>query len=151
VDYSDVVNQLTPCGLDCGRCADFKGGEIRELSTKMIELLGNYTRVAQMKAATKPEFEHYDEFLAILNSFSQASCSGCRLEESVRLMSCPIDCPLKDCSAKGVNFCFQCQEYPCENLSNSGFGEWVRQRNDRMKEIGVAAYMEERLKEPRYP
>jgi len=49
MDYPDIVKQLTPCGLDCGRCADLKGEEISTLSTKMIELLGNYSRVAQMK------------------------------------------------------------------------------------------------------
>ncbi|HWP96494.1 MAG TPA: DUF3795 domain-containing protein [Syntrophomonadaceae bacterium] len=151
MDYSDIVKQLTPCGLDCRRCANFADGEIKKLSAKMIELLGNYERVAKMKAATQPEFEHYLEFFTILKSFSGASCSGCRFEETVKLMSCPIDCPLKNCSEKGVDFCFQCLDYPCANLANSGFGEWVRKRNDRMKEIGVDSYLEERLKVPRYP
>lgn len=151
MDHPDIVNQLTPCGLDCGRCADFKGGEISILSTRLLQLLGNYSRVAQMKAAGKPEFENYDQFLTILKSFAQASCCGCRFTETIKLVSCPIDCPLKNCSDKGVDFCFQCADYPCEKLYSSSFGQWVRKRNDRMKEIGVPAYCEERFKEPRYP
>lgn len=153
MEYADLVKQLTPCGLDCIRCADYQDGEIKQLSSKLLGLLGNYARVAKMKAARKPEFEHYDKFISILSSLADGLCCGCRLEETIKLVSCPINCPLKDCSDKGVDFCYQCDDYPCEKLKlmNSNFGEYVRQRNDRMKEIGVAAYYNERFKQPRYP
>lgn len=151
MEYQDFISQLTPCGLDCIRCADYQNGEIKQLSSKLVELLGNYSRVAQMKAASKPEFEHYDQFLAILRSLAEASCCGCRLEETIKLVSCPIDCPIKECSDKGVDYCFQCADYPCEKLMSSGFGEWTRQRNDRIKEIGITAYCDERFKKHRYP
>ncbi|MDD5168299.1 MAG: DUF3795 domain-containing protein [Syntrophales bacterium] len=147
MEHTDAVRRLTPCGLDCERCADYSRGEIKVLSLRLLDILGNYRRVAGMKAAGKPEFEHYDNFVQILTSFSQAACSGCRSEE----VRCPIDCPFESCRGKGMDFCFQCGDYPCPRLFESEFGKQLRKRNDRMKEIGIDAYLEERMKLPRYP
>jgi len=44
---------------------------------------------------------------------------------------------------KGVDFCFQCDEFPCEKTS---FDPDLKQRwvqmNTRMKEVGVESYFE---------
>lgn len=147
MEYDDVVKRLTPCGLDCERCADYALGEIKGLSVALLGLLGNYQRVARMKAAGKPEFNHYAAFDEILTLFSKAACGGCRSDER----KCPISCPFESCRGKGLDFCFQCPDYPCEKLFESAFGERIRQRNDRMKALGVTSYYEEWMKLPRYP
>ncbi len=41
MNYEDVVRRLAPCGLGCSRCADYENGEIRELSLRLIQLLGD--------------------------------------------------------------------------------------------------------------
>lgn len=148
MNYNDVVKCLAPCGLDCARCADYENGEIKQLSSSLLELLGNYERLAKMKKESNPVFDNYAQFADILNSLSQASCSGCRGDN--------VKCPLSTCSAKAcqkeknIDFCFQCDEYTCEKQF---FGR-LRDRwiyiNDRMKEIGVVEYYLEQLKEPRY-
>ena len=147
MESTDVAKRLTPCGLDCERCADYDHGEIRRLSLRLLELLGNYQRVAKLKASGRPEFEHYGEFDKILRLFSQGACGGCRSDK----LQCPIACPFENCRGKGIDFCFQCPDYPCEKLSAGPFGENVRRRNDRLKEIGIIPYFEERMNEPRYP
>ena len=147
MEYSDVVKRLSPCGLDCERCADYSQGEIKHLSLRLLELLGNYQRVAQMKAPEKPELEHYNAFAKILKLFSEAACDGCRSDK----VQCPIICPFEPCRGKGIDFCFQCQEYPCNKLSTSEFGKRLCRRNDRMKEIGLVPYFKERMTLPRYP
>lgn len=148
MEYSEVVEHLAPCGFDCMRCADYEKGEIKELSSKLVQLIGNYSPVAKMKAHGKPVFIGYSQFEEILKSFSNASCSGCRGEN--------VQCPLTTCSAKnchkekGVDFCFQCDEYPCERQFDGSLrGRW-RNINDRMKEIGAVQYYTEQLKLPRY-
>jgi len=52
---------------------------------------------------------------------------------------------------KGVDFCFQCDEFPCEktNFDPDLKRRWF-QMNTRMKEIGVEAYFEETKDLPRY-
>lgn len=148
VEYSEVVKHLAPCGMDCSRCADFEKGKIRRLSTELIQLLGNYSPVAKMKCKGKPVFEGFPQFEEILTSFVMAACSGCRGDN----VQCPLtSCSAKDChKEKGVDFCFQCDEYPCERQFEGRLRDRWRCINDRMKEIGVVKYYTEQIKLPRY-
>ena len=146
--YGDAVQNLSPCGIDCGRCADNENGEIRQLSTRLIRLLGNYERLAKLKAEKNPVFEHYAQFEDVLRSFSQAACSGCRGDHVL----CPLDtCRAKECQReKQIDFCFQCGDYPCDKQFFGPLRDrWIH-INDRMKEIGAAAYYREQLEKPRY-
>jgi hypothetical protein len=61
-------------------------------------------------------------------------------------------CAARTCaSEKGVDFCFECGEYPC-NRNNYPPRLEVRWRtcNDRMREIGAEAFYDEQLGTPRY-
>lgn len=148
MDYNSVLKHLAPCGLDCGRCADYEHGEIKRLSAKFLQALGNnYARVAHMKSGSKEEFKNYVHFEEILTTFSQSSCSGCRGENIL----CPIECAAKTCTRdKGIDFCFQCTDYPCDNQFSGKLRERWISINNRMKEIGVIEYYFEQLKSPRY-
>lgn len=147
MEYPDVLKRLAPCGLDCSRCADYESGEIKRLSLSLLQALGNYNRVAKMKLDKKPVFNHYHQFEEILSSFSQASCSGCRGDNVL----CPIDCTAKTChKEKGVDFCFQCADYPCEKQFSGRLRERWKGINDRMKEVGVIQYYNEQKRLPRY-
>jgi len=146
--YEDVLQHLAPCGMDCNRCADYQNGEIKHLSQRLADLLGYYKPVAKMKAEGKPIYNNYPDFEEILKSFANASCSGCRGDN--------VQCPLTTCSAKtcqkekGIDFCFQCHEYPCDKQFSGRLRERWKNINDRMKEIGVSEYYCEQLKLPRY-
>lgn len=146
--YQDVLNYLAPCGLDCGRCADYEQGEIKELSRKLLKNLGNYSKLAKIKSDKSPIFKNYDNFEEILTQFSKASCSGCRGNN--------VLCPLENCAAKtcykekGVDFCFQCHEYPCEKQFSGRLRDMWIKINNRMKDIGVIEYYKEQSNRPRY-
>jgi hypothetical protein len=146
--YDDVVERLAPCGLDCSRCADYEDGEIRQMSTKLLEALGNYKTLAKMKSDGNGVFEGYDQFDALLKTFSQASCSGCRGDHVI----CPVTtCSAKHCQIeKKVNFCFECDEYPCEKQFSGRLRDRWLSINDRMQAIGAVAYYLEQVKQPRY-
>jgi len=148
MNYNEVLKRLAPCGLDCSRCADYEHGEIRDLSAKLLQTLGNnYDRVAKMKSGKKPVFQDYSIFKEILISFSQASCSGCRGENVL----CLIECTAKTCyKEKGIDFCFQCTNYPCDKQFSGKLRDRWKAINDRMKEIGAVEYYFEQLKLPRY-
>lgn len=145
--YEDVLKVLAPCGLDCGRCAGYEEGEIARLASRLTQLLAGYRRVADMRAAGEPMFGRYSQFEEILESFARAPCGGCRSAKA----SCPIDCKARTChKQQGVDFCFQCREYPCENPTFAPLKERWKQRNDRMKEIGAVEFYWEQNKLPRY-
>lgn len=148
MQYDEVLKHLAPCGLDCVRCADYEHGEIKQLSTKLLQALSNnYGRVAKMKSDKKPAYQNYSCFEEILISFSRASCSGCRGDNIL----CPIECTAKNCyKDKGIDFCFQCNEYPCDRQFSGGLRDRWMKINNRMKEIGVVEYYYEQIKLPRY-
>ena len=148
MNYADVLNYLAPCGLDCGRCADYDQGEIKELSRKLLKNLGNYSRLARIKSNKLPIFENYDYFESILTQFSKASCNGCRGNNVI----CPLEnCSAKNChKAKGVDFCFQCDEYPCEKQFSGRLRDRWIEIIDRLKVIGVIEYYKEQSYRPRY-
>jgi hypothetical protein len=133
--------------LDCARCAGFKAGEIKATSANLLELLGNYARLAGLRAETEPSFKSYSDFEQILTYFSHAECGGCRSEDA----KCQVNCAVRDCSReRGVDFCFHCDQYPCDEGLRSYIGERWQQFNDRMKAAGVENLYLEQIKKPRY-
>jgi hypothetical protein len=145
--YGEIVRRLAPCGLDCSRCVDYEDGEIRRLALRLLELLGNYERLALMKADFDSAFKHYSEFRTLLTRFSEASCGGCRSDHA----RSPVQCSVRACyREEGVDFCFQCKTYPCEKGLSGLSGERWKKMNDRMQELGVEAYYDEQAKKPRY-
>ncbi|MEN6349514.1 MAG: DUF3795 domain-containing protein [Syntrophomonas sp.] len=147
MEYEEVVKRIAPCGLDCSRCADYAGGEIRKLSARLSELINGYSRVAKVKEGIKPVFAGYPQFEEVLNSFTQAACSGCRGNNVL----CPVECAAGKCSKeKGLDFCFQCEEFPCtKKIDVQVQGRWLK-FNQRMKEIGVEEFYQEQNKLSRY-
>jgi len=147
MEYEEAVRRLAPCGLDCSRCADYASGEIQKLSVRLVELLNGYLRVANVKEAIKPEFTGYHQFEEVLKSFAQATCSGCRGNNVL----CPIECVAGVCTReKGVDFCFQCGEFPCSKKIDTQIQERWLNFNRRMKEIGVEEFYQEQSRLPRY-
>ncbi|MDR3586430.1 MAG: DUF3795 domain-containing protein [Desulfosporosinus sp.] len=147
MEKSEDISNLSVCGLDCSRCVDYENGKIRSLSSKLSELLNGYKRLAQMKAKNDPIFNGYPEFVRILSHFAEGSCGGCRSNN----VKCPLDCHAKICGReRNIDFCFECEEFPCDKQFEGKLRERWIQRNIRIKEIGVANYYIEQSKLPRY-
>ncbi len=150
MDYEKIKDKLAPCGLHCGKCFAFKEGDIANISQALKNELGEFAVYAKRftELLDNPIFEKYPDFREMLDYFSVAACSGCR-NEKCKLFK---DCNVRLCSErKGVDFCFQCAEFPC---NNTGFDDHLNKRslniNLRMKEIGVEKYYIEIKDKPRY-
>ena len=150
MDYEFIKKRLAPCGLHCGKCFAFVDGDIKNNSIRLKESLGSFDIYAQrfVDLINEPLFKKYPDFKELLSYFASTECKGCRKER------CKIfkDCKVKDChETKGVDFCFQCNEFPCDN---TGFDKHLHNRsidiNMRMKEIGVEQYYDEIKDKPRY-
>lgn len=147
MEYKEAVRRLAPCGLDCSRCADYAGGEIQKLSIRLSELLNGYSRIAKIREDINPILAYYPQFEEILKSFAQAACSGCRGSNVL----CPIECAAGQCTREiGVEFCFQCEEFPCSKQIDPHTQERWQKYNQRMKEIGVEEFCHEQSRLPRY-
>ena len=143
----EILNILAPCGLNCFKCFANADGPIRETSLKLRNHLGSFDIYAERFSSFLPIFKEYSSFKKLLHYLSEENCPGCRNG------SCLYpDCGVRDCyKHKGVDYCSQCDEFPCEK---SNFDEHLKRRwiqiNKRMKEIGIESYYQETKVDPRY-
>jgi hypothetical protein len=150
-DYGFIKTRLSPCGLHCGKCFAYAEGDICRVSRELKANLGDFDVYAKrfVDLLDEPLFQHYSEFAEMLNYFSSGKCKGCRREVKCALFK---GCNVRACSErKGVDFCFQCSAFPC---NNTGFDEHLQKRwemiNIKMKACGVEAYYNEIKDKPRY-
>ncbi|HPI97582.1 MAG TPA: DUF3795 domain-containing protein [Synergistales bacterium] len=149
MNYEEILKVIAPCGLNCGKCVAFHGGEIEGCSIRLKELLGNnFSSYADRLTSMDPVFENYRNFEELLEYFSEGRCGGCR-EQGCLFQSCQV----KDCiKERGVDFCFQCDRFPCDK---HGFPEGLKKRwlenNLQMKDSGLEDYYDRIRDKPRYP
>lgn len=148
--YEAILDVLAPCGLSCEKCFAFAEGEIRRHSLELRERLGNFEPFAKRfeTLLDDPIFAKYPGFRAMLDYFASENCKGCRNENCKLFKGCGV----RRCHRnKGVDFCFQCSEFPCENTN---FDENLLRRwtefNTRIQELGLEKYYEQTKDEPRY-
>ncbi|MFW9902345.1 MAG: DUF3795 domain-containing protein [Candidatus Thorarchaeota archaeon] len=147
MQYIDILNHLAPCGLNCHKCFANSDGEIRDTSMKLQNLLGSFDIYAERFSSFLPIFKKYPSFKALLTYLTEKNCPGCRKG------SCLYpDCGVKSCyKAKKVDFCFQCDEFPCKKTNfDSHLERRWKKINNRMKEIGIEAYYQETKEKSRY-
>ena len=140
MEYKEILDILAPCGLNCRKCLKYTEGDIALHSKKLQDLLGNFDVYAKRFSAFLPEFKNYPSFKKMLTCFATPDCIGCR-QGKCKLPNCGVvDCYKK----KGVDFCFQCDDFPCDktNFDPHLKKRWL-QMNTRMKDVGVEAYYEE--------
>jgi hypothetical protein len=147
MEYNEILKILAPCGLNCMKCLIYKDGEIRSVSKRLVALLGSFDRYAQRFSSFQAVFKGYPQFKELLDHFSHADCTGCRTGGC----SYPGCIVMKCTQDMGVDFCFQCTEFPCNQTT---FDPDLKRRwidmNTRMKQVGVQAYYEETKDMPRY-
>jgi hypothetical protein len=143
----DILRELAPCGLNCRKCMAYADGAIRKTSEELQRLLGSFDNYAERFSAFLPAFKDYPAFKELLAHFTQADCRGCRAGDC-KFPKCGV---LACCQARNIDFCGQCDEFPCEKTSfDPDLKRRWTQMNCRIKELGVEAYYEETKDEPRY-
>lgn len=150
MNYQNILEYLGPCGLNCQKCFAFKEGNIKQHSEALRDSLGNFDAYASrfVDLLDAPVFKKYSDFKEMLDHFANENCLGCRKQECHLFKSCNVRTCYKD---KSVDFCFQCNEFPC---NHSGFDNHLEKRwiaiNQRMKEIGPENYFNEIKDKSRY-
>ena len=125
-------------------CAD---GVIQRSASELAAALEGFDKMAARMADHAPALAGYPQFAQVLAVFSGASCTGCRAGGS-HLSFCAARSCFKE---QGVDYCFQCGEYPCSrNDYPENFERQWRAVNDRMLEVGVEEFYGESLQSPRY-
>jgi hypothetical protein len=114
-----------PCGLDCFNCEIYEGNITEEMKKQFA-----------LKIRKDPE---------------EVPCKGCRVENGCKHLGQPCE-TLKCIKAKELEFCFQCEEFPCVKLQPAKEGADRFPHNFklfnlcRMKAVGVEKWAEEEAK-----
>jgi len=111
----------TYCGLNCAACPVGIANELedRDMIRKMSKEWGR-----------NPE---------------ELSCHGCKSEETAVFCR---DCSMRLCALeKGLEFCFQCEAYPCQALldfrdDDASLHSMVLFNQERIKDMGFEAWLE---------
>jgi hypothetical protein len=146
----EFQDKFGPCGLLCEKCFAYEKGPIRFHAEQLKKNLGEFDNYANrfVTLLDEPKFANYPAFKEVLNLFSEANCKGCRKQECHLFTDCKVNICYKE---KGVDFCYQCADFPCEY---TGFDENLKQRwlriNRRVIEIGMENYYTEIKDNPRY-
>ncbi len=88
------MEPIAACGLDCKQCPIFRARSEEELAE----------RIAQRLSA---DFVHI--------SAKDIGCCGCKGDPEEHWSP---QCPILNCCVvdRALDFCFQCQEFPCDRL-----------------------------------
>ena len=145
--YEEILERLAPCGSGLRAVRPLREGADQAVGHGACRILEGFENMAPKVIERAPVLKDYAAFAKVLEFFTDAGCTGCRAG----------GCPLPFCAArvcyqeKGVDYCFQCDEYPCgRNSYPEEFGTRWRDKNDRMREVGVEQFYRESLGSPRY-
>ena len=147
--YEEILKILAPCGLNCEKCVAYHDGPVRHTSIQLQELLGNFDQYAERYSKFIPVFQNYPSFKQMLKFFTESNCKGCRGGHN-QYPTCGV-ATCDKINQGQVDFCFECEEFPCNRPQfHPDLERRWRERNERMKEVGVEAYYEESKDKPRY-
>jgi hypothetical protein len=149
VNYKEIISILAPCGLNCEKCVAYKDGFIAKSARDLNNYLGNFESFAERYVRLFPEYQNYPAFAKMLDYLANPQCDGCRKGHCL-YTGCGVGSCEKIESGE-LDFCFQCNEFPCERPQfHPDLDRRWKERNSRMKDIGVEGYFEESKDLPRY-
>ena len=145
----EMIVEVAPCGIDCSRCIALIDGDARKHAEALQEIFGpSFHKFAEKFAERLPVLAKYGDFREFVDFLAGVDCAGCR--------NAPVDekpCGILKCyREKGVDFCFECGEFPCDDpgVPDDDVKDRWRKMGARMREIGLEAWYGEMKKEPRY-
>jgi len=130
-DAMDYRHMTAPCGIDCFNCPMYLARENERL-----------------RAAISKNMDI---------SFEQAVCRGCRNEKgTITFLGMTEPCNVYKCiEKKGISFCCDCSDFPCDHLHPYADKASERPHNTKVfnlnliKKMGVESWAEKKAKNVR--
>jgi Protein of unknown function (DUF3795) len=124
----DYRRMTSPCGLDCFNCRMYLANEDRPLRAAAAEALGL--------------------------PYEEAKCDGCRNEGgTIAFLGDTAPCDVFRCTAeKGITFCYECRDFPCDHLHPYADQASARQHNTKLfnlcliKKMGLEEWVRTKAK-----
>jgi hypothetical protein len=124
----DYRKMTAPCGLDCFNCPMYQAGKDEKLRETIAERLGI--------------------------PMEKAFCNGCRNHGgAIEFLAMKEPCNVYSCiSAKGLDFCCECNDFPCDHLHPYADRAALVPHNTKVfnlcliKKMGLDAWAKEKAK-----
>ena len=116
-----------------------------DAAARLLETMKGYTSLRLIAEAT--DGVDFDAFMSGLEwlASQEQPCKGCRLGGGWSWWS---DCPVRTCCVeKQVEFCYQCQEFPCKTLTEGSLQDYLQRfvdANQHIQRIGLKQWMKKR-------
>jgi len=105
MDYGQMTS---PCGLDCFNCPMYLANEDREVRKNIS--------------------------VGLNLPYEKAKCEGCRnAQGTIAFLGSTAPCDVYKCTnRKGLAFCYECSDFPCDHLHPYADQASVRQHNTKL-------------------
>lgn len=144
VDMSKIKDDIAPCGFCCYTCMAKRNGAVETRARELQIYFEGYHNF--MKENLPFGKKHYANdikaFETRLEKFAESKCGGCRsgAEEGCCIPNCFI---LECTKEKGVDFCGECELFPCDRSKSFFKGKTLSQfllNNENIKKHGIGKY-----------
>jgi len=124
------------CGIYCRNC-DYYTGKIAKIGKQALDLVKKHTEFKII--AEQDEAFNYDDFIKGVEWLANIKlCLNCRAGDGWG------GCPIRKCALeKGVDYCFECSEFPCKTLED--VSPKVVARLQEIKDKGLENWLKEQL------
>lgn len=133
------------CGLHCGECGTYRGKFFRMLAGELKELIEAHDHQDWVPKFGGIDFD-YEEFLKGLTYYTKLE-SGCFNENPCK-EGCQVPgCMIKPCAKeRGVEICFECDEFPCKHFSEflQGHPDIIKESED-FKRLGREKWLRKHI------
>lgn len=114
-EFDQLKKLATYCGSFCGECGILKGRIYAMVAQDFKEIIEAADYSDWLPKFVKLDFD-FEEFLKGVEYFSKED-SGCYCQEPCKEGG-GAPCKIRPCAKeKGIEICYECEEFPCEKLS----------------------------------
>ncbi len=150
MERSELLERVAPCSLMCHTCSGRHNGIICESSKTLLKYLEGIKEFYEKHIPSA--VESYSNFEGVLRMYSDAPCSGCR---STKHNGCSIEgCFLLECTkSHSIDFCGECEEFPCQKVhelfEEVVYRQWL-DGNQQIRDYGIEYFWEKNSENPHY-
>lgn len=136
-NYEKERELVAYCGIYCRLC-DYFTGRIRDSARNLLEIARKHSELKLFAdASTAFDFENFVKGLEWISKEISPCVGSCRGGGGWE------DCPFrKCCGEKGLRFCYECSEFPCDVLEK--YPRHVEELNE-IKEMGLEDWIKKNL------
>lgn len=150
MNRAQLLEKIAPCSLLCHTCGAYKNGLICKTASQLFKYMDGVKEFYEKHNPS--QVEKFIIFYENLENYSKGSCPGCRNGEHC---GCSIKgCFILKCTMEhNVDFCGECEEFPC-NKTNILFDDEVYKQwlcgNQAIQREGIEVFWEENCRNPHY-